>query len=81
MIQVINLFIVGLIDTAHKQFGDGKYWKSWLTQILFKITKHYSLNSSVTRLGDFLNFLATNFITKEAQMFSDLLGKNENHRF
>ena len=30
--------------------------------------------SSVTRFGDFFNFLAINFITKVAQMFGDFLG-------
>ena len=32
-------------------------------------TNHFSSQSGVTRLGDFGNFLATNFITKVAQMF------------
>ena len=39
------------------------------------------LAGSVTRLGDFLNFLGTNFITKEVQMFGYLLVSCENHRF
>ena len=30
--------------------------------------------SSVTRFGDFWNFLAINFITKVAQIFGDFLG-------
>ena len=30
--------------------------------------------SSVTRLGDFLKFLVTNFLTKVAQIFGDYLG-------
>ena len=29
---------------------------------------------SVTRLGDFLKFLATNFLTKVAQISSEILG-------
>ena len=37
--------------------------------------------SSVTRLGGFWNFLATNFITKVAQMFGDFLGSCEIHCF
>ena len=36
---------------------------------------------SVTRFGDFLNSLATNFIAKVAQMFSDFLGSCEKHCF
>ena len=36
---------------------------------------------SVTRLGDFCNFLVTIFITKVAQMFGDFMGSCENHRF
>ena len=40
-----------------------------------------SLSTSVTRLGEFWNFLVTNFITKVAQMFGDILGSCENHRF
>ena len=39
------------------------------------------LAGSVTRLGDFWNFLETNFITKEVQMFGYLLVSCENHRF
>ena len=35
----------------------------------------------MTRLGDFLNFLVTNFITKVAQMFGIFLGSCENHCF
>ena len=35
----------------------------------------------VTRLGDFWNFLATNFITKVAQMFGDFEGNCEKHFF
>ena len=35
--------------------------------------------SSVIRLGDFCNFLATNFITKVAQMIGNFLGNFENH--
>ena len=30
---------------------------------------------SVTRLGNFLNFLVTNFITKVTQMMSDFFGR------
>ena len=37
--------------------------------------------SSVTRLGSFLNFLATDFITKVAQMFGGFLGSCEKHCF
>ena len=37
--------------------------------------------SSVTRLGNFCNFLATNFVTKVAQMFGDFSGSCENHCF
>ena len=40
----------------------------------------FSLNSIadvVARLGDFWNFLVTNFITKVAQMFGDFLGSCE----
>ena len=40
-----------------------------------------SVNASVTRLGDFLIFLATNFFTIAALMFGDFLGSCENHRF
>ena len=36
---------------------------------------------SVTRLGDFLNFLATNLITKVAQIVGDFLGSFEKHCF
>ena len=36
------------------------------------------LNLSVTRLGDFWKFLATNFLPKVAQMYSDSLGSSEN---
>ena len=36
---------------------------------------------SVTRLDDFFNSLATNFIAKVAQMFSDLLGSCKKHCF
>ena len=35
--------------------------------------------TNVTRLGNFWNFLATNFILKVAQMFGDFLGTCENH--
>ena len=35
--------------------------------------------SSVTRFGDFWNFLAINFITKVAQIFGDFLGFFEKH--
>ena len=35
----------------------------------------------MTRLGDFWNFLVTNFITKVAQMFGDFLGSCENYHF
>ena len=35
--------------------------------------------SSVIRLGDFCNFLATNFITKVAQMIGNFWGNFENH--
>ena len=35
----------------------------------------------MTRLGGFWYFLATNFITKVAQMFGNILGRCENHRF
>ena len=44
----------------------------------------FSLNSiadMVARLGDFWNFLVTNFITKVAQMFGDFLGSYENFSF
>ena len=36
---------------------------------------------NVTSLGDFWNYLATNFITKVARMFGDFLGSCEIHRF
>ena len=36
---------------------------------------------SVTRLGDFWNFLATNFVTKVAQMFCNFMGSCKNHYF
>ena len=35
----------------------------------------------VTRLGDFWNFLSTDFITKVAQMFGGFLGICEKHCF
>ena len=34
--------------------------------------------TSVTRLGDFWNFLSTNLVSKVAQMFADFLGSCEN---
>ena len=37
--------------------------------------------NSVTRVGNFWNLLATNFVTKVAQMFDDVLGICENHCF
>ena len=37
--------------------------------------KTFALATSVTRLGDFWNFLVTNFIKKIAQMFGDFLGE------
>ena len=41
----------------------------------------WNATASVTILDDFWNFLAKKFITKVAQMFGDLLGSCENHRF
>ena len=38
-----------------------------------------STAATVTRLGNFWNFLATNFITKVALMFGDFLGSYEKH--
>ena len=35
----------------------------------------------MTRLGNFWNFLETNVITKETQMFVDFLGSFEKHCF
>ena len=39
----------------------------------FKVRKIGTL-TSVTGLGNFLKFLLTNFLTKVAQIFGDLLG-------
>ena len=44
----------------------------------FKITL---VTISVTRLGDFVNFMVTNFATKVAQMFGDFWDSFENHHF
>ena len=41
----------------------------------------WNATASVTILDDFWNFLAKKLITKVAQMFCDLLGSCENHRF
>ena len=38
------------------------------------------ITTSVTRLGDFWNFLLINFITRVAQMFADFLDSCEDHR-
>ena len=46
-----------------------------------KVVTEESVVTSVTRLGDFWNFLATNFITKVVQMIGNFLGNFENHRF
>ena len=35
----------------------------------------------MTRFGNFFNFLATNFLTKVAQIFNDFLGYFENIKF
>ena len=40
-----------------------------------------STDTSVTRLDNFWNFLATNFVKKVAQMFVDFLDNCENHCF
>ena len=45
-----------------------------------KILRQRRPENSVTRLGDFWNFLAINFVTKVAQMFGEFLGSCENHR-
>ena len=37
--------------------------------------------TSVTRLGDFLNLLATNFLTKVAQIFYCFLGNSQKCHF
>ena len=37
--------------------------------------------TSATRLGDFLKFLATNFMTKVAKIFDKLFGLSEKHHF
>ena len=44
-----------------------------------KILRQRRPENSVTRLFDFWNFLAINFVTKVAQMFGDFLGNCENH--
>ena len=36
---------------------------------------------SVTRLGDFWNFLVTNYVTKVTRLFSDFMGSLKKHCF
>ena len=47
----------------------------------FKQQSDHWLVFSVTRLGDFWNFLATNFLTKIAKIFVDLWGCFKNFSF
>ena len=54
----------------------GRYWWPWGRD--FDSTYYVD---SVTRLGNFLKFLATNFISKVAQIFHDFLGLFEKWNF
>ena len=48
---------------------------------MWRMSRKMFLSYSVTRLGEFWNFFASNFITKLAQMFSDFLGSCESIAF
>ena len=58
-----------LEKTFFRRTLDSQKSQSWCTQ------------DSVTRLGDFLNFLVAYFITQVTQMFGDFWGSFENHCF
>ena len=50
----------------------------WWSTIFHFWNKYKYFSSSVTRLGDFWKFLATNFVTKVTQRYEDFLGYLEN---
>ena len=52
----------------------------WIQSIEWKFFSSF-LIISVTRLGDFWKFLATNFLTKVTQIFGNFLGYCEKHYF
>ena len=73
---------IQIYKIAYKKFYNFDYKSKFYLPTICTSTKktmNEMIMSSVTRMGDFFNFLATNFITKVAQMFSDFLGSCEKH--
>ena len=74
------------------QKSDNTMWEK-VAQFFQKMPKMYSLKvaiislgkqvkvGSVIRWGDYLKFLATNFLSKLAQIFALFLGKFEKHNY
>ena len=75
---------IQIYKIAYKKFYNFDYKSKFYLPTICTSTKktmNEMIMSSVTRLGGFWNFLATNFITKVAQMFGDFLGSCEKHCF